>query len=73
MSVLSHRELAVVDLDIQILFDNARNTLAGFNFAPAAGIIWLLRQLVNNVIVRADDVATWPNVRYLTLHSGEDL
>lgn len=47
---------------LQQLLDHETNQLAGFEPDDATGLSQVLRQQLQDVRTRADDVANWPNV-----------
>ena len=59
-----HSVADLTDLLKQIL-DFANNRLSMFNSADAAGLIYVLRRQLEGIRTRANDVANWPNARFL--------
>jgi hypothetical protein len=50
---------------VQPFLNSAKKTLTGFSSGDASGILFMLDQLLKNVVTRAEDVANWPNVSIL--------
>jgi lysophospholipase len=55
---------------VQPSLNNAKKTLDGFSSGDTSGILFMLDQLLKNVITRAEDVANWPNVSVLRFISS---